>query len=115
MPLLKNTKTAEPDSRDSESSGKKFRVLLIKYLSPGISFIMLAILVVLAAFLYFNAYLSIGHAQSVAGLKQQILEEDLKSGDLARVLKSFESKTTISTINLEPAQNPFKQKWEIKK
>ena len=115
MRLFKKINKVEADGRDREISNKKIRVSLIKYLYPGISVFMLALLAVLAIFLYFNAYLSISHAQNVALLKQQILEEDLKSGDLARVVKTLNEKTSSTPINLESAKNPFIQKWEIKK
>ena len=114
MELFKNTNVVEFAGRDRELSGKMLSVLIIKYLYPGISLVMLAFLIALAVFLYFNAYLSVGHAQNVSRLKQQILEEDLRGDDLTRVAQALGDKTVGTPINLEATKNPFEQKWEIK-
>lgn len=103
------------DGRLADQPGKKYRVLVIKYFFPVISAAMLLLLAALAYFLYYDAYLSIGHGQNVALLKQQISEEDLKSDELSRAIEAINQKNRDTEHSLETINNPFQRKWEIKK
>lgn len=115
MKLLTNKSGLDNAKHDSEKTGKRARILIIKYLYPGVCVIMLLALAALLAFLHFNVYLSIGHAQNVAQLKQQILEEDLKTNDLSQAIQAIEAKKINPELNLSAVRNPFERKWEIKK
>lgn len=115
MQLLKHKANTGTDGHDHDQSNQKLRIMAIKYSYPLIILLMLILLAALAAFLYYNAYLAIGHAQNVAQLKKQILEEDLKNDDLAKILENLAQKNNDIQHNLEALNNPFERKWEIKK
>jgi len=115
MQLFKHKTRAGTDGSDHDQSNQKLRLMVIKYFYPLIVLLMLVLLAALAAFLYYNAYLAIGHAQNVAQLKKQILEEDLKSDDLAKILENLVQKSNDTQHNLEALNNPFERKWEVKK
>ena len=114
MELFKHNRAAGTENGVHDQAGKKLRILVIKYFYPLISLVMLAILIALLVFLYYYAYLSIGHAGSVASLKQQTLEENLKTADLSRSLKNISQKTVDQQHDLNAINDPFERKWEIK-
>jgi hypothetical protein len=115
MKLLADKSGLNTAKQGRDKSDKRARILVIKYLYPGISALMLLALMALLAFLHFDVYLSIGHARSVAQLQQQILEEDLKVDALDQAIQAVEAKKINAGLNLPALKNPFERKWEIKK
>jgi len=115
MELLKFKKEAAIPKLGAKGSGKQLRLFVIKYFYPLISLLMLAALIILAAFLYYNVYLSLNHAQNVARLKKQVLEEEIMASNLTRIIVVLDQKNQDSQHGLETISNPFKRQWEIKK